>query len=111
MFYKNEEFYEKLSKILAVLTIIFLVIGLFKVIFYGNPGMNSYVGGDAYNYIINAGYFAGCMVASGSCMIGAFLSQIIVTILQSKQENQTEYVKQKNKNVAENKNWNEVNTK
>lgn len=75
MFYHNPKFYDTLSKTLVGLAILFALIGFFKVIFYGNPGMNSYVGGDAYNYIINAGYFAGCMSVSGSCLISALLSQ------------------------------------
>lgn len=34
---------------------------------YPSLSKNAYVGGDAYNYIINAGYFAGYM-ALGGCM-------------------------------------------
>lgn len=84
MFYQYPKFYDTLSKVLGGLAILFALIGLFKVIFYGNPGMNSYVGGDAYNYIINAGYFAGCMSASGSCLISALLSQGIALKLDGK---------------------------
>lgn len=35
---------------------------------------NAYVGGDAYNYIINAGYFAGYLSLCGSCLITATIS-------------------------------------
>ncbi len=35
---------------------------------YSWGSVNAYVGGDAYNYIINAGYFAGYM-ALGGCLI------------------------------------------
>ncbi len=34
---------------------------------------NAYVGGDAYNYIINGTYFTGYMVLSGSCGLGAII--------------------------------------
>lgn len=33
--------------------------------------INAYVGGDAYNYIINAGYFAGYCAMSGACLASA----------------------------------------
>ena len=35
---------------------------------------NAYVGGDAYNYIINAGYFAGYAALSGASAVTAVLS-------------------------------------
>lgn len=66
--------------------VVFALIGFYKVIFYENPGTNAYVGGDAYNYIINTGYFTGCMVASGSCLIGSILSQGFAMLLRQNEE-------------------------
>lgn len=44
-----------------ILSIIFLIIGFYRLLFYSNPEeysyrdpQNAWVGGDAYNYIINA---------------------------------------------------------
>ena len=34
---------------------------------------NAYVGGDAYNYIINGTYFTGYMVLGTSCMVGSMI--------------------------------------
>lgn len=39
-----------------VISIISICIGFNKMYCYSNGGANAYVGGDAYNYIINAGY-------------------------------------------------------
>lgn len=35
---------------------------------YSSLNVNAYVGGDAYNYIINAGYFAGYFALAGGCL-------------------------------------------
>lgn len=35
---------------------------------YSSHTVNAYVGGDAYNYIINAGYFAGYFALAGGCL-------------------------------------------
>lgn len=50
-----------------VSAIIPFVLGIYKLLVYesgqyGFDGKNAYVGGDAYNYIINANYFTGFMV-------------------------------------------------
>lgn len=43
---------------------------------------NAYVGGDAYNYIINAGYFAGYASLCGACAITATISFGAGTLLE-----------------------------
>lgn len=52
-----------ISIILFVIATIFIIIGLYKILVYQNPEnswegnlVNAYVGGDAYNFIINANY-------------------------------------------------------
>lgn len=40
---------------------------------YSSLNKNAYVGGDAYNYIINAGYFSGYMAAGSGFLISAVL--------------------------------------
>ncbi len=43
--------------------------------------VNSYVGGDAYNYIINGTYFAGFMALSGAlyiCATGLFCTSLLI---------------------------------
>ena len=55
---------------------------LYKGIIYGG-GINTYVGGDAYNYIINANKFVGWMVvALIFTLIGCTL--MVVNAIQSK---------------------------
>ena len=63
------------ASIIIVIGLVFLYIGFDKKNNYYNSDIsysdskNVYVGGDAYNYIINANYFTGYMVLSGSCFI------------------------------------------
>ena len=55
---------------------------------------NAYVGGDAYNYIINGTYFTGFSVLCASCGLGALLCLIAGIYLQEKaaqEENQAKY--------------------
>lgn len=59
---------------LIILAIVFFCLGFFKMVVYENSlGINVYVNGDAYNYIINANYFTGFSVLGGSCLIGGIL--------------------------------------
>lgn len=51
--------------------------------FHSQENINAYVGGDAYNYIINGTYFTGFMVLSGTTYICAILflcTSIILSI-------------------------------
>ena len=51
-----------------------------------SDNVNAYVGGDAYNYIINGTYFAGFMALAGTmylCATGLFCTSLLL----SKQEN------------------------
>ena len=45
---------------------------------------NRYVGGDAYNFIINGTYFTGYTVLGSSCMICAILLLVTLIIIQQK---------------------------
>lgn len=57
---------------------------------------NSYVGGDAYNYIINGTYFAGFMALSGALYICAtgLLCTSIVLKRKNEEENETAAVEE-----------------
>ncbi len=57
-----------ISIVLLVLAIIFFSFGMYKRHVY-RAYQNAYVGGDAYNYIINGTYFTGYMVLSGALLI------------------------------------------
>lgn len=71
---------ENASKCLLVLSLIFIIIGAFflykgydvKNNYYNSEyssiaSENAYVGGDAYNYIINGTYFSGYMCVGMGC--------------------------------------------
>lgn len=68
--------------IFCILSCICLWKGFDKILNYRNSdtytynNVNAYVGGDAYNYIINAGYFAG-FVSLGGCLL--IISAIFMT--------------------------------
>lgn len=62
--------------VVAIIGIIFVCVGFYKKGVYEEPsnrnafeGKNCYVGGDAYNYIINGNYFAGYSALGGSLII------------------------------------------
>lgn len=62
------------SIVLLILSIICIFIGFDKMFNYHNSetytskNRNAYVGGDAYNYIINANYFSG-YTSLGGCLL------------------------------------------
>ncbi len=66
--------------IMLIAFFIFLFIGFDKINNYSNSDLfyssntNAYVGGDAYNYIINGTYFTGYMVLA----IGFLISSVIL---------------------------------
>lgn len=75
-----------LSCVAIILGIVFCIIGFDKKNNYYNSenyyklNVNSYVGGDAYNYIINGTYFAGFLALGGAmficgciCGVGGFI--------------------------------------
>lgn len=45
--------------------------------------INAYVGGDAYNYIINAGYFAGYCAAGGGFIVSSAVLFSAATLINS----------------------------
>lgn len=79
--------------IIVLLALVCLVTGLVairegfdkKEHYYNNSysSVNAYVGGDAYNYIINAGYFAGYMALGGSLIITSAILLVINEKLQN----------------------------
>lgn len=50
---------------------------------YPSINKNAYVGGDAYNYIINGTYFAGYCALGGSLMICSFVCGYAAVLLLS----------------------------
>lgn len=79
--------------IIAIVMVVFASIILYKAYdvknnYYSSDSnyslnKNSYVGGDAYNYIINSGYFSGYMSMSGSLYV---VSSIFVALYYLKKE-------------------------
>lgn len=64
--------------ILLILSITFFFFGMYhKNSYYndenGQKNVNAYVGGDAYNFIINSNYFSGYMSLSGAFLISSVL--------------------------------------
>lgn len=64
--------------ILLILAVISVVIGFEKMLNYNEGGVlepphNAYVGGDAYNYIINASYATGYFVLGGAALISGII--------------------------------------
>lgn len=59
---------------------IFLALGFFKMLVYeydDYDAINAYVGGDAYNFIINGTYATAYFVLAGSSFIGSILFKIL----------------------------------
>lgn len=84
--------------IFLLLAIILGVVGFHKILVYYNSenypilNKNAYVGGDAYNYIINGTYFTGYCVLSGTMLICANISAVagLIFFFQTKQQQQDE---------------------
>jgi len=53
-----------LITIFIIVSAIFLILGFHKMFAYDGYRTNAYVGGDAYNYIINSNYATGYFVLS-----------------------------------------------
>lgn len=93
--------YEAVSKlkttsvIFIIIGVIMLGIGFFKIWFYENPSsrynsdylyddedsINAYVGGDAYNYIINGTYFTAFSVLGTGSILIAMISRTAAVML------------------------------
>lgn len=73
--------------ILIGIFFIFAGIGFFHMFFYENSdtyystNVNAYVGGDAYNYIINATRATAYFVISFGSLISVFLNEILMNII------------------------------
>lgn len=88
---------EKVSKtptisiVSFILAAIFTGIGFYKIFVYSNPehswetAQNVYVGGDAYNYIINSNYATAYFVLAGVCVLlgGIFIIKQEISALKS----------------------------
>lgn len=73
----------KLKKIFLIISGVFLLVSILCIYTgidkkdnyynsdYSSLNVNAYVGGDAYNYIINAGYFAGYFALAGGCLVSS----------------------------------------
>lgn len=63
------------SVVCLIAALVVLGMGIYKVTVYENPdsifssSVNAYVGGDAYNYIINGTYFSGYMALGGALLV------------------------------------------
>lgn len=51
---------------------------------YVEENKNVYVGGDAYNYIINGTYATGYFVLFGACLIAGFLVEILISMKKTR---------------------------
>lgn len=71
---KKYQIYIIASIVLLILSIVCIAMGFDKMLnyhnseYYTSSDRNAYVGGDAYNYIINASYFSG-YVSLGGCLL------------------------------------------
>lgn len=96
-------FFRIISSILFVFFFVLVGFGIFNIVEgfdkkdhyynseYTSYSTNAYVGGDAYNYIINGTYFTGYIVLGSMCIISGFLSLstslIIKCMLYCQKEN------------------------
>jgi uncharacterized membrane protein YvbJ len=66
-----------LALISAIVGVLFWFYGFYKYLSYDsgeyNDPVNAYVGGDAYNFIINGTYFTAFSVIGGVFILGAFI--------------------------------------
>ena len=78
-----------ISAILIIYGVFMLASGFSKKNNYTNSeyseSVNAYVGGDAYNYIINASYFTGYSVIGSSSILGAIILYGSLLVLESKE--------------------------
>ncbi|MEC1177601.1 hypothetical protein P9B03_03820 [Metasolibacillus meyeri] len=83
-----------------ILSIIFLILGFYRLLVYSNPesayseSRNAWVGGDAYNYIINAAQATAFFV-----LFAAFFLAFIVIKIGLKLQNTENKVSNSNLNI------------
>lgn len=74
---KKSYLYDTKVKIMFVLSAIFIIIGMYKRFVYNNTeysfetNINSYVGGDAYNFVINSNHMVAYFILALICIIMA----------------------------------------
>ena len=91
---KAKKIFLIISAILLVLSIVCIRTGIDKKENYYNSdysslNVNAYVGGDAYNYIINAGYFAGYFALAGGCLTSSavlFSAGMMLAVKEAEKE-------------------------
>lgn len=73
----SKSYLDVMAIISGALGVIFWGIGFYKYLSYDSgeysDSINAYVGGDAYNYIINGTYFTAFSVIGGVFILGAFI--------------------------------------
>lgn len=71
MYMKRNAFWKVCGITSSICSLIPLFMGLNKMLIYDNSGetINAYVGGDAYNYIINANYSTAFFVLFGVLLL------------------------------------------
>lgn len=85
----NREKIGWLSIAMIVSSIVALGMGFYKMFVYKSSESiygektNAYVGGDAYNYIINGTYATGYFVLFGALLISGLLIELILSIRES----------------------------
>ena len=72
--------------IMYVVGALYIILGFYKILVYRNSdyaslAKNAYVGGDGYNYIINAGYATAYFVLAGVFIISATIMLVGYFIL------------------------------
>lgn len=84
---KNKsKIFKLVACILLIMGIIFFVLGFQKKNNYNSgeygDAKNAYVGGDAYNYIINANYFTGYIVLGSTCILSSTIFYVATFFMQ-----------------------------
>lgn len=98
---------KKLQKVLLAISAVLLIVSLFCIhegidkkehyynSDYSSLNVNAYVGGDAYNYIINASYFAGYFALAGGCLTSSailFCAGMDLSVKESEKIAQSKFV-------------------
>lgn len=91
---KNKsKIFKLVACILLIMGIIFFVLGFQKKNNYNNgeygDAKNAYVGGDAYNYIINANYFTGYMIIGSTAFLGSvliYVTSIFIDVVKNEED-------------------------
>lgn len=106
MYSKRADRFRFVAIVLLIASIVFCSIGFYKITVYDGSvyfPQNAYVGGDAYNYIINGTYFAGYCILGGCTLIASLISFGIsqyLGIKSNEKENATDEKNQGKKSVS-----------